>query len=819
MKRFLGLALSAWMLGGLAGLWAQELSPDLLELLKGGRVQEVLDSLREAQKQRPPAFYAVPPESVAVPAPPEYSPIELAFRADTLIPVSRELQQFGYEVFQTTQEALQSLEAALASAPIGGSYPLGPGDQITVRVWGKIDETFTFTVDRNGVIVLPKVGPLNVWGMPFAEATRTIRERLRQAFGGVDFAITLSGLRRVRVFVMGEVNTPGTYSVLPVANVLDPLIMAGGVKKTGSLRRIRWIRTRADTVLTLDLYDLLLHGSPLPELYLEDGDILYVPTIGPVVAVAGAVRRPAIYELRGKGTLWQALQYAGGLSFQSDAHRIQVQRTENHERRVVTEIDVPSALTPSVLRRYTQRVSLQDGDLVIVQPVPAEPRHFVTVLGNVFRPGTYPWRPGMTLLEALKAAAGWKPGSYLDHVEILRQQDQGYPQVLFANVHQALKDSSLDVVLQEWDTIRVYAVQDLRAPDSVWVAGAVYQPGAYAYLPNLRAADLLFRAGGAKPYAALEHVELYRIDPGEGVRTRILNLLEESDREYPLRPGDRLLVPRSRAWQPDQEVVITGEVRYPGRYPFVPGQTLADLLQRAGGLTEHAYLPGLELYRYSVARQYRGFQKKAQGILYEDLLWQQMGLAQSELTQEEKAFQEAYLRQKRQELVAEALPGLRGDTLDTALALPTVPETVQVYLVMPPERRRVGLVMVDTSGLSLPLEPGDSVHIPLRPTTVQVLGAVYHPGAFAYVPGYGLKEYLQMAGGPRVGADTRHVYVVKASGVVGDAHGPVEPGDIVYVPWRPYARTPIRVILRDFSSIVYQAALALVAVYSIIRNR
>ncbi len=811
MKRIAGILslvfLAFW------GLGAQELSPDLLKLLESGQPQAVLDSLRRLQAARPtPQYYPPPPETVKVPIKPQYSPIELAFRADTLIPVSRDLYQFGYDLFQQSPEALQALSATEALAPVSGTYRLGPGDEITVHIWGKIDQSFTFTVDRNGVIVLPKVGPVNVWGLTFAEAARRIRERLSQAFSGVDFSITLSGLRKVRVYVVGEVERPGTYTLSPISNLLDPLILARGVKKTGSLRKIRLLRS--DRVITLDLYRLLLQGKSLQVLHLEDGDILFVPPIGPVVAVAGAVRRPAIYELQGSGTLWDVLQYAGGLSFQSYAHRIQIQRTVNHERRVVTEITLEGPLNPQVLRSRTHRVRVQDGDLVIVQPIPAEPRHFVAVLGNVFRPGVYPWHEGMTLLEALEAAAGWKPGSYLDHVEILRQQEHGYPRVLFASVTRALHDSSANLRLAEWDTIRVYAIRDLRAPDSVWVSGAVYKPGAYPYLPNLRAADLLFRAGGAKPYAALNHVEVYRIDPSEGARTVILNLLQETDRQYPLRPGDRLLVPRNRAWQPDETVIITGEVRYPGHYPFVPGQTLRDLIQRAGGLTEHAYLQGLELYRYSTARQFQGFRRQAEGALYEDLLWQQLGLQQSELTKEEKEFQEAYLQQKRQELVVQAAHAL-PETLDTYLLKPQKAETLQVHLVLPPERRRVALTLADTTSLNISLEPGDSIHIPLRPTTVQVLGAVYHPGAYLYVPDYTLEDYLKMSGGPRVGADTRHLYVVKASGVVARNPKHIEPGDIVYVPWRPYARTPVRVILRDFASIVYQAALAIVAVYSI----
>ncbi len=815
IARWLGLLL----LGGFLALQAQELSPDLLKQLQGGKAQALLDSLRRLQQAPPtPQYLPLVPETVRVPQKPEYSTIEQAFRTDTLIPVSRDLQQFGYDLFEQASEMLQALSQSEVLPPVSSTYRLGPGDQITVHVWGKIDESFTFTVDPSGVIVLPKVGPVNVWGLTFAEATRLIRQRLGEAFSGVDFSVSLSGLRKVRVYVVGEVERPGTYTLSPVSNVLDPLILAGGVKKTGSLRRIRLLRQNADSARTLDLYRLLIHGKPPKVLHLEDGDILFVPTIGPVVAVAGAVRRPAIYELRGASTLWEVLQYAGGLSFRSDAHRIQIQRTEDHQRRVVTEITLPAPLSSRELRARTRRVRVQDGDLVIVQPVPAEPRRFVAVLGNVFRPGAYPWHPGMTLLEALQAAAGWKPGSYLDHVEILRQQEDGFPQVLFASVTRALQDSSQDLLLAEWDTVRVYAMQDLRAPDSVWVQGAVYQPGAYPYLPNLRAADLLFRAGGAKPYAALEHVEVYRIDPGEGARTVVLNLTTEADRRYPLRPGDRLLVPRHRAWQPEQEVIITGEVRYPGHYPFVPGQTLRDLIERAGGPTEHAYLAGLELYRFSTARQFQGFRKQAEGALYEDLLWQQMGLQQSELTKEEKEFQEAYLRQKRQEIVALAAQVL-PETLDTYLLKPQEAETLKVHLVLPAERRRVGFSMVDTAGLSLPLEPGDSVHIPLRPTTVQVLGAVYYPGAFAYVPGYHLEDYLRLAGGPRVGADRKHLYVVKASGAVARDPQDVEPGDIVYVPWRPYARTPIRVILRDFASIVYQAALAIVAVYSIMATR
>src|SRR5437867_6169358 len=240
-------------------------------------------------------------------------------------PFGTPLRQYGYAMFA----ANVSTFAPVDDIPVGPDYVLGPGDDLTINVWGAVDSTLIRTVDRNGRIVLPKVGDLRVWGMTFTEADRLIREQLARYFRGFQTSVTMGRLRTVRVHVVGEVCQPGVYTLSSLSTVTNALYGAGGPTKLGSLREVRLLRSNVQ-VARIDLYDFLQRGDRARDYRLESGDTIFVPTVGDVVAVSGEVKRPAIYEVTSGTRLADVITVAGGGTPTGHPRRVQIVRALPH---------------------------------------------------------------------------------------------------------------------------------------------------------------------------------------------------------------------------------------------------------------------------------------------------------------------------------------------------------------------------------------------------------------------------------------------------------------------------------------------------------
>lgn len=427
-----------------------------------------------------------PVAAPAVPPSRRPSPIEAALEASVPQQVSRKLEQFGYGLFR----APASTFAPVDNVPVGPNYILGPGDGLTVYVYGLVESVFNETVDRNGEIFLPKVGPIRVWGLPFSKAEELITQRLARVFSGFNTTLTMGRLRTIKVFVVGEVQQPGGYTLSALSTISNALYAAGGPTKVGTLRDIRLIRDN-QPVVAFDLYDFLLRGDKTNDVRLEAGDTIFVPPIGPVVGVAGFVKRPAIYEMKEAIRVSEVLKLAGGVTPFAYLQRVQVERVRVDKEKYVVDLDLSR-----LFYEGDRSVDLQvkDGDLIKVFPIDTRIYNTVQLEGFVRHPGEYELKPGMRLADLLPPDAVL-PQAYLDRVEVVRITPELETEVHSVDAKQLWRgDPSQNLVLRELD--RVVVKSELRPEESVTVQGEVRRPGTYTIRNGERLSSVLARAGG-----------------------------------------------------------------------------------------------------------------------------------------------------------------------------------------------------------------------------------------------------------------------------------------------------------------------------------
>lgn len=804
------------------------------------------------------------------------SSVEKAFQDRNIANRTFKMSQFGYELFLNGRFVSPQMGAGM---PVPPDYRVGPGDEFVIHITGTVFETHRVLVNPEGLVLLPKAGPIALSTLTFEQAKQVIAAELQQYYAGVQVSVALGEPRSIAVFVFGEVPFPGRYDLSSFSTVMHGLLVAGGVEKSGSLRNIRVLRG-GQAAAAIDLYDLLLKGTETADLRLQDGDIIFVPPIGPVVGIAGEVRRPAIYELAPDETLQQLVEFAGGLARSADTDNIRVERFSDDGRRSLLEVSVPrTVLDGDAPGGQDLDVGLVDYDLVFIPHVDVARLPIrtgeVRVHGNVVRPGVYEWREGMTASELLARTGGLLGDSLLYRGEIYRFLSQETRQVIPFDVEAALSgDSTHDLLLEEWDEIHVYSVRDIIPQPSVEVAGQVHDPGTYPLTPDMRVRDLVFRAGEVTEHAHLGRAELFRASPSfpdtvrrvevidllgllqgdekqnlvlreddrlviyhaddlmhtpkvrisglvqqsgsfdftenmrlsdllaraGGVTARALGgqveifRLDESGRaetvtvdveaampnvlqrgaadsgaaslstDPQLREGDRVFVRGRMERIADLTVALTGAVRYPGAYPFAPGDRLADVIARAGGFTADAYEYGIVFTRASLREQHASFVADLLQGEWEFIERERARLEDMPLTSDERE-----RRWRALEHRAELLRTLEGRT----------------------PRGRIILDVEDTlSGTAaeqLRLQHGDEVYVPVYPETVIVTGAVYMPEAVLFAPGQAPDYYLQLVGGPTPGASAEDMYVIKANGRVETARTgftAVRQGDAIVVPFR-----------------------------------
>jgi len=716
---------------------------------------------------------------------------------------------FGYDVFRRMPVAPRGP----ADAQMRPDYVVGQGDEFDCYVWGREETRFVARINVGGEVVIPRLGPVAVGGLTFADMKRALEDALGSKFSDFRLTVVPRRQRRMRIYVLGEAARPGVYDLGGAATAYEALFAAGGPTPRGTMRRI--VLQRNDKLLaTIDLYDFLLFGKRSTDVPLQEGDVIHIPLVGQRVTVQGKVKRPAVYELKpGEQDLRTVLQMAGEVLPTGDVKRIRIQRVEPHEGRVVLNANV--GRTP--VAGSQARAEGRDQDVVTVFPVSPRERQEVYLQGHVFEPGPRPWRPGMKLSDLLPEPKMLQRDPYFEYGEIRRETGiGGRIEMLSFNPGKVLaREPAADLALQPKDRVRILARAEINETAWVEAAGEVVRPGRFPLTPGMTLKDLLMRAGGLRQGADPSRGDFTRVAirdgkkvneqtvydlnaalaekrgknprrmPPPGARGPLPPSLEANPR---LQPGDVLTARLIQDWRHENTVVLSGEFRYPGAYTFQPGERISDVVARAGGFSERAFLKGAVFKRKSV-----------------------LAAQQSQLR---KVIQTAQVEAQVNALRAAAtLEGNKEETVNRA----GMEQTQAKLLSQLAQYVPVGRVVVKLDGgpefrgtkADLVLEPGDELLVPPAPSTVQVEGAVHNAVSLMCEPGKTIGQYLEMAGGRTRWADPQDLYVVRADGTTlsgGKRPGrcfqatKAEPGDTIWVPLNMRPLPPQK--LKQMQSIV-----------------
>jgi polysaccharide export outer membrane protein len=515
------------------------------------------------------------------------------------IPRPAEPTRFGSEVFLNGIRDPQSIPMDL---PVGPDYVVGPGDGLAFDLWGGVSQRLYGTVDREGRVSLPEVGPILVSGKSLADVQETVQQVLRTQFRDVSVDVSLSRLRTIRVYEVGEVTRPGAYDISSLSTPLNALFAAGGPTSQGSMRIVKHYRG-AQLVEEVDLYDLLLHGVKNGMERLENGDTILVPPPGPQVSVEGMVRRPAIYELKDEKTLADALELAGGMLPAATMRHIEVQRLVAHDKQTMLSLDIPETDENSAAIQKLESFQIQDGDRIRIYPIAPYNQDAVYLEGHVLRPGRYSYRANMRIGNLIASYQELLPEPSTQYAEIIRLNAPDFhPTVQSFDLGAAMENPAMSPQLQPMDTVRIFGRYDFENTPSVTVSGDVRTPGTYQTPGQIRLADAVHLAGGISPSAQTQDAQVFRSLPnGESkVFSVKLGLALDGDptENIQLQSRDRVLIHGNPDAQQPATVYIEGAVGRPGRYPLMTNMTVADLIKVGGGLKASADTKAAELTTY-----------------------------------------------------------------------------------------------------------------------------------------------------------------------------------------------------------------------------
>jgi protein involved in polysaccharide export with SLBB domain len=715
------------------------------------------------------------------------------------------LRRFGSDVF--LERGLATKQMSI-DVPIGPDYILGSGDGLIINFWGGISQSLPRTIDREGKIVLPEAGAVSVAGLSIQRAQEVVQQELSRQFRDAKVAITISRLRTIRVYVVGDVQRPGAYDISSLSTPLNALYAAGGPTRSGSLRIARQYRGQK-LVREVDLYDFLLHGIRSEEDRLEAGDTILIPPVGRQVAITGMVKRPAIYELKAEKKLSEVLDDAGGLLVAAAVTRTKIERIDPQGHRVTLSLNLPEGTTREASQVTIDEFEVQDGDRVTVEPILPYSEKAIYVEGHVVRPGRFSYHDGMKLTDILRSYQDLLPEP-ADRGEIIRLLPPDLrAEAISFNIPDVLAGNE-EMSLQPFDTIRIVGRYEADAP-KVQIHGEVIHPGEYALSQGMTAAQLVRMAGGFKRSALLDNADLASYDVKDGrevisrrqaVRIGAAVNTYDSSSDATLKVGDVLTVHQISGWNDiGASVNLTGEVTYPGSYGLQEGERLSSVLRRAGGFRSTAYPSGAVLIRLQV----KELEDKSRNELIRQIETTSAGakLAPSLSAQDDAATLQLLVQQQK-----EVVSRLRGQSAIGRLVI----------------KISTDIASWEGTPADIEMRNGDVLTIPKRPGFVLVTGQVYNASAITFVPGKTAGWYLQRAGGSTEGGNRKEILVIRANGLVvgrgsNNWHEPgvldskLGPGDVVVVPQKVFGGSALWRNLfasaQVFSSIGFAAALAL----------
>lgn len=653
---------------------------------------------------------------------------------------SMKVEVFGHNIFTNRNLSF----APSTNIPTPKTYKIGPGDEVIIDIWGNNQTNIRATVSPDGTITIPDLGLVSINGMTVTEADSYLRRKLGQIYSvdGDDakseIKLSLGNIRTIQVNVLGEVSVPGTYSLSSLSNLYHALYRAGGVSELGSLRNIELIRN-GKKVAEVDVYDFIFNGKSPEDIILEEGDIIVVPAYDRHVKIDGKVKRPMTYEMKDGETVQKLIDYAGGFAGNAYKDNLSLVRQNGKEYQVYT-VDAPEFAS----------FTLSDGDVITVGQMLDRFANKLEIKGAVYRPGIYQLGNGINTVSQLIAKAdGLKGDAFTNRGLIHREREDLTLEVIPFDVKAVINGSAADIELKKNDIIYIPSIHDLKDLGTITVEGEVARPGAFVFAENTTLEDAIMQAGGL-----LESASTVRIDVSRRIKDAESNEQTENIGEvftfsfkdgyvidgeagFVLQPYDYVYVRRSPSYNEQTAVDIRGEVTFPGTYTMTKRtERLSDLVEKAGGINQWAYVKGARLSR--------------------------------KLSAEEKTRMSSTL-----DVVNSA-----KDSIDTDLL--NIEETYFVGIDLEAALKNPG------GEADLVLREGDILLVPQYNNTVRISGNVLYPNTVTYSPNMTVRQYVQQAGGYGFRSKKNKAYIVYMNGQVARARqmakGVVQPGCEIVIP-------------------------------------
>ena len=625
-------------------------------------------------------------------------------------------QVFGRNIFSQANPNFQPN----SNLPIPDNYVLGTGDQVVVDIYGASQRTLIHTISPEGTITVDGYGPIYLSGLSVAAAQSKLRSTIGSRYQSSNLKVTVGNTRTIQVNIMGEVRTPGTYHLSAFANVFYALYRAGGTSSLGTLRNIKVYRN-GKIVTVVDLYDYILNGRLAGNIRLQDNDVIMVEPYQALVGITGNVKRPMFYEMRSNESVATLLKYAGG--FTGDAHKKSVrlirQQGERYSVHNVNEFDMST-------------FKVEDGDAVSVDGMIDRFENMVEIKGAVFRPGQFNLNGEISSVRSLvEAAEGLTEDAFPQHALIHRLKADRTLELIPADVQGIMNGTVADIPLKNEDVLFIPTQEELRKERTFTISGQVMNPGTFQYADNTTIEDLIVQAGGLRDEASLMRVELTRVirDPFATKKTDEYSkkfhldlkdgLLLGGDRTFFLEPYDHVTIYSSPVFSQARSITVRGEVNWEGGVTMIKKSThLADVIEMAGGITDHAYLRGATLLR--------------------------------RMNEEERVRMQATMKIVR-EILSERGDSVSYDKLDIENNYPVVIDLEKA-------------IKDPTSDANILMREGDQIFIPEYNPIVRISGDVMFPNTVFYENGKNWKYYVNQAGGMGDRARKKKSFIVYQNG-------------------------------------------------------
>lgn len=695
---------------------------------------------------------------------------------------------FGFELFNRQQTA--SFEPAL-NIPTPENYQIGPGDELVIDIWGASERTYQLQVSPDGMITISNLGPIQVSGLTIEQASQKLYQQLGRIYSGLNpekeenkdtyMQLSLGQVRSIQVTVLGEANRPGSYTLSSLSTVFNALYSAGGPTVNGSFRKIQVIR--GDSIVkTLDLYDLLINGDQSDNIRLQSQDIIKISPYQNRIEVEGEVKRAGIYETKKGETLAELIKYTGGFTGDAYTHRIRIIGNSSRQKTI-----------SDVAKADFDEHKLKNGDLVSVGKVLDRFKNMVEIKGAVFREGKYALTDTSTVASLIKRADGLRGDAFTNRGLIYREQDDYTLKTIPFNVREIVSNPEKDIKLENNDLVVISSILDLREDYFVEIEGPVQNPDKYKYAENMTLEDLILQAGGFKDGATPYRIEVARRQDGkkkEYPTSQIAQIyrfkvdenlkLDAEEKNFELQPFDKVYIRKARFYEKQKDIVVAGEVEYPGKYSLeTNNDRISDIIQRAGGLTNDAYIQGATLYR---------------------------------------TLEDTDLGSSRDEENLQGFFVTKGDTLQKQKEQKKTITKIGIEL----EK----ILSQPESEYDLFLNEADSLYIPRQLQTVTIKGGVFYPRSVRYQEGMNYRDYITAAGGFTELAKKKKAYVIYANGDVNRVkpflffknYPEVKPGAQLVVPEKPEgAKLTPQERISILSAITSTAALIVTTIVQITR--